>query len=221
MGNDQGPVQPSAMRRVHSTFSRWPVNRGLHGSHDAGSFRACSAARGYTLLELLFALAITLTMGAVAAPHLLAAVDDIRGAGAVRYVVTRLRQARMEAIVRSADVGWRFVAANSGYTYTPYVDGNGNGIRTQDIQGGADRAIGAVERLTDRLSGVDFGVVPGLPPVDAGGAPPGTDPIKLGLEQHPDIHHAGTSSSGSLYVRSRRNVQYVIRILGETGRVRR
>ena len=59
-----------------------------------------------------------------------------------------------------------------------------------------------------------------LPAVDAGGTPPGTDPIKLGSSNILTFTALGTSSSGSLYVRGRRNAQYVIRILGETGRVR-
>ena len=157
----------------------------------------------------MFVLVLSLTLGAVAAPQLLAAVEDVRAAGAVRYLATRLQQARMEAIVRAADVGWQFVASEGGYTYAPYVDGNGNGIRTRDIQGGTDPPIGVVERLTDHFAGVDFGVVPGLPPVDSSGTPPGTDPIKLGSSNILTFTALGTSSSGSLYVRGRRNVQYV------------
>jgi hypothetical protein len=126
----------------------------------------------------------------------------------------------MEAIVRAADVGWQFVASEGGYTYTPYIDGNGNGIRTRDIQAGTDRPIGAIERLAVHFTGVAFGVVEGLPAVEPGGTPPGTDPIKLGASNILTFTALGTSSSGSLYVRGRRNVQYVIRILGETGRVR-
>jgi type II secretory pathway pseudopilin PulG len=182
--------------------------------------RIIATMSGYTLIELMFALALSLTMGAVAAPQLLAAVEDARAAGAVRYVATKLQQTRMEAIVRSTDVGWQFVASAGKYAYTPYVDGNGNGIRTRDIQEGIDRPIGAGECLTDRFTGVDFGVVDGLPGVDSSGAPPGTDPIKLGASNILTFTALGTSSSGSVYVRGRRNVQYVIRIFGETGRVR-
>jgi prepilin-type N-terminal cleavage/methylation domain-containing protein len=182
--------------------------------------RAVTAACGYTLIELMFALALSLTLGAIAAPQLLAAVEDVRSAGAARYLATRLQQARMEAIVRAADVGWQFVITEGGYTYTPYMDGNGNGIRTRDIQGGIDRRIGAVERLTSHFAGVDFGVLPGLPAIDSSGIPPGTDPIKFGSSHIVTFTALGTSSSGSLYVRGRRNAQYAIRILGETGRVR-
>ena len=184
-------------------------------------FALCMASiAGYSLLELMFAAALSVTLGAIAAPLLLAAVDDVRAAGAVRYVSTRLQQARMEAVGRSADVGVQFVQTPDGYAYTVYVDGNGNGVRTRDIQGGLDQRLGSVERLPYHFAGVDFGVQAGLPPVDAGGAAPGTDPIKLGSSSILTFTALGTSSSGSLYLRGRRSSQYVIRILGETGKTR-
>jgi Type II transport protein GspH len=168
----------------------------------------------------MFASALCVTLGAVGAPLLFAAVDDVRAAGAARYLSTRLYQARMEAVGRSADVGVRFVQTSDGYAYTIYVDGNGDGVRTRDIQGNVDPRIGSAERLPDHFAGVDFGVLAGLPPVDASSAAPGTDPIKLGASSILTFTPLGTSSSGSLYLRGRRNSQYVIRILGETGKTR-
>ena len=171
---------------VHSTFGTpHRDNRVVHGP-----LRAFVTSSGYTLLELLFALVLILTLGAVAAPQLLAAVEDVRAAGAVRYLATKLQQARMEAIARGADVGWQFVASEGGYRYAPYIDGNGNGIRTRDIQRGADPRIGGVERLTDHFAGVDFGVVSGLPPPDSGGPLLWNGSDQAGLEQHPDVHCA-------------------------------
>ena len=184
------------------------------------SHRCIGHNRGYSLLELMFAAALCITAGAVAAPLFLTAVDDVRATGAVRYLSTRLQQARMEAVKRSADVGLQFVETSKGYAYGVYVDGNGNGVRTLDIQRGEDRRIGSVEHLSDHFSGVDFGVLPGLPPVDAGSAVPGTDPIKLGSSSILTFTAWGTSSSGSLYLLGRRSLQYVIRILGETGKTR-
>ena len=177
-------------------------------------------SRGYTVIELMFALGLSVTLGAVATPQLLTTVDDVRAAGAVRYLTTRLQRARMEAVLRSTDVGLQFVATGGTYTVTAYRDGNANGIRTRDIQRGVDPPIGRPERLPDVFPDVDFGARPGLPPVDAGGTPPGADPIRLGPGNILTFTPLGTASTGSLYVRSRRNSQYVIRIIGETGRTR-
>ena len=168
----------------------------------------------------MFALGLSVTLGAVATPQLLTTLDDVRAAGAVRYLTTKLQRARMEAVLRSTDVGLQFVATGSAYTVTAYRDGNDNGIRTRDIQRGVDPPIGSLERLPDLFPGVDFGARPGLPPVDPGGTPPGTDPIRLGSGNILTFTSIGTASSGSLYVRGRRNSQYVIRIIGETGKTR-
>ena len=184
-------------------------------------FASCAGtALGYSALELMFASALCVTVGAVAAPLLLAAVDDVRAIGAVKYLSIRLHQARMEAVGRSADVGVQFVQTSDGYAYGVYVDGNGNGVRTRDIQRGLDQRIASVERLSDHFAGVDFGVLANLPPVDVGSGAPGTEPIKLGASSILTFTALGTSSSGSLYLLGRRNLQYVIRILGETGKTR-
>ena len=61
---------------------------------------------------------------------------------------------------------------------------------------------------------------PGLPPVDPGGTAPGTDPIRLGAAYMASFSAVGTSSSGTVYIRSRRDAQYAVRIFGETGKTR-
>jgi type II secretory pathway pseudopilin PulG len=180
-------------------------------------FETCG---GYSLLELMFVAGLGVTMSAVAVPQYLAAIDDFRASGAAHYISTRFQRARMEAVMRSADVAVRFTETPDGYTYAVYRDGNRNGVLTRDIQRGTDAAIGAVERLTDNFSGVDFGAVPGLPAVDPGGTPPGNDPIRLGAGSLASFSALGTSSSGTVYIRSRRDAQYAVRLFGETGKTR-
>jgi hypothetical protein len=135
-------------------------------------------------------------------------------------MATRLQQVKMEAIARSANVGLRFLHEANGYSFTAYVDGNGNGIRGADIQGGVDKPIRQAERLRDLFSGVDFGAAADVPPVDSGGAAPGDDPVRIGAAKILTFTALGTSSTGSLYVRSPRGAQYVVRIFGETGKTR-
>src|SRR5262249_28073765 len=132
----------------------------------------------------------------------------------------RLQHARMESVMRSADVGLKFVQSAGGYSYSTYVDGNGNGIRTIDIERGGDPPLKPAERLPAFFYGVDFRVLPGLPPVEPGGAAPDADPIKLGTSNIVTFTAIGSSSSGSLYVLGRKGAQYVIRIFGESGKTR-
>jgi prepilin-type N-terminal cleavage/methylation domain-containing protein len=176
--------------------------------------------RGYSLLELLFVVSLSATLSGIALPQMLAALDDYRTAGAVRYMAGRIQRARMEAVGRSTHVAIRFSPSGSSYAYTTYADGNGDGVRTQDIAAGVDSALAATERLADNFRGVDFAVLPDLPPAEAGSAPPGTDPIKLGASNLLSYSPTGTSSSGSVYIKGHGKSQYVIRILGDTGRTR-
>jgi type II secretory pathway pseudopilin PulG len=182
--------------------------------------RASRVSPGYSLVEAVVVMAMATTVGGMAVPQLLASIDDYRTAGAMRYLAARVQQTRMEAIVRSREVAMKFTQAGGTYEYAVYVDGNGDGVRTHDINSAVDTALGAPERLGDQFQGVDFGVLPGLPSVDGGSAPPGNDPIKLGASNLLSFSANGTSSTGSLYIKGQRGAQYVIRVFGVTGKTR-
>jgi hypothetical protein len=175
---------------------------------------------GYSLLELMMVMALGVTMSAAAVPEYLTALDDMRASGAARHIAGRLQRARMEAVMRSAMVGVQFVQTPAGYSYAVYVDGNRNGVLARDIQRGTDVQISAPERLPDQFAGVEFGATPGLPPVDPGGTPPGSDPVRLGSGNFASFSPMGTSSSGTVYIRGRRDAQYAVRVFGETGKTR-
>jgi prepilin-type N-terminal cleavage/methylation domain-containing protein len=172
--------------------------------------------RGFTLVEMLFALGVAATLSGMALPPVLRVLEDYRTAGAARYVATRLQRARMEAVRRSANVAVRFADAGE---FSTYVDGNGNGVLSADIRDGIDPQLGATERLESSFRDVSFGTLAGLPPVDAGGSPPGADPIHLGASGIASFSPAGTSSSGSVFVRSG-TCQLVVRVYGDTGKTR-
>jgi len=175
--------------------------------------------RGYSLLELTFVAGIMATVGGLAVPQMLVTLDDLRGQGAARYLAGRLQRARMEAVLRGADVALRFVPDGPSFRYTTYVDGNRNGVRRIDIERGIDRPTQPDERLRDQFPGVDIGTVPGLPSVDGASPPPGEDPVKLGAGNMVSFDPLGTSTTGSVYIRCRK-AQYVIRVFGETGKTR-
>jgi prepilin-type N-terminal cleavage/methylation domain-containing protein len=178
-----------------------------------------SPPRGYSLIEVIFVLAIVSTLIGATMMQLHASVDDYRAAGAARFLATRVQQTRMEAIARSTNVALQITLTTVGFSYATYVDGNRDGVLTRDIRRGVDWRLGEARRLSDDFPGVDFGVLPDLPPVESGAAAPGSDPIKLGSSDLLSFSSLGTSSSGSLYIRGN-GVQYVVRVLGETGRTR-
>src|SRR5438105_12764660 len=85
--------------------------------------RPGATAEGYSLIELAFVTGLTVTVGGMAIPQIVAGLDDSRSAGAARYVSTRMQRARMEAITRSSEVALQFVRTASGYRYAAFVDG--------------------------------------------------------------------------------------------------
>jgi hypothetical protein len=175
---------------------------------------------GYSLLEAVFVVALTVTVSAAAIPQLLTGLDDYRTGGAARYVAATFQRMRVEAISRSTTVALQFAPAANGYTYTGYVDGNGNGVLAHDVLTGADPLLRPPEQLSAQFSGVDFGALPGLPPIDAGSTAPGADPIRLGRGNSISFTPLGTATSGSVYVLGRGGAQYAVRVFGETGRTR-
>jgi type II secretory pathway pseudopilin PulG len=178
------------------------------------------STNGFTIVELVFATGLLTVVAAAAAPPLLAGLDEWRTSGAARYIASRLYQARMEAAVRRADTAIRFERIGTEYQYSTLVDGNRNGIRGVDVATGLDRPIQPAEQLADKFPGVQFGALAGLPSVDPYGTPPGSDPIRLGTNDTVTFTPLGSSTPGSVYIRGRGSVQYVVRVFAETGKIR-
>src|SRR5207249_2920234 len=98
-----------------------------------------------SLLEIVFTMSFSVTAAAAAVPQLLTTLDEYRAAGAARYLAARMQRARMDAIARSAEVAIQIVQDANGYAFAAYVDGNGNGVRSRDIQRGMDIRLAAPE----------------------------------------------------------------------------
>jgi type II secretory pathway pseudopilin PulG len=173
----------------------------------------------FSLVELMLVLGVAATIVTVSIPRFAASVDEFRAAGAARYMVARLQQARTRAIARNRDVALRITHGTRGYVVSTFEDDNRNGVLTQDIREGIDVPVGPAERLNDQFPGVDFGALPAIPGAE-GSAPPGTDPIRLGAADAVTFTPVGTATAGSLYIRGRGAIQYVVRVYGETGRTR-
>src|SRR5262245_28191245 len=174
----------------------------------------------FSFIEVLLVLGTAATVSAVAVPETLTIVDDNREGAAARYVSTRLMQTRMEAVSRNSSTAIRFTRYADHYDFAAYVDGNRNGVLSKDIQSGVDRVFQWPDRLGDHFAGVDFGAVPDLRAVAPAGTARGSDPIRLGSSDMVAFTATGTATAGSLYIRGRRDAQYVVRVYGETGKTR-
>ena len=161
-------------------------------------------------MDVLFVVSLIAILSAVVLPQSLTAVDRIRAGAAARHLASRMAAARAQAVMRSAHVAMRFEEGSSGVSFTMFVDGNGNGVRTADIGAGVDPPLDTRSLLSDHFPGVAIAV--------SGSA--GTDAVRLGATDLLYFTPFGTATPGSIYVRGRDGSQFAVRILGTTGRTR-
>ena len=131
-----------------------------------------SGQKGLGVLELLFVLALGVTLAGIAVPLTTEAVEETRVAAASRNFATRVGGMRIDALKRSTCVGMRFQRATADdYSFELFVDGNANGVRSADISSGIDMRSGGPQRLSDQFPGVAFGLLPGIPDADSQSVP--------------------------------------------------
>jgi len=159
----------------------------------------------------LFVMALVLVLSGIAIPQTLVTIDAARANAAARYLSSRLMLARAMAVQRSAAVAIRFETDDRGLRFAAYQDGNHNGVRSRDIDLNIDVQVAQPVRIFELFPGVDFGLR-----VDNQNA----NPIQLGASTLLTFTPAGTSTSGSLYLRGRDGSQYAVRVAGVTGRTR-
>lgn len=213
-------------RRIgKATSDRRPGARYSHAGRQAveraigGRDRSpCFVAAGFTLIELVLVVSVIATVAAMSIPATRDAIDALRAAMAARYLSSRLMHARIDAVRRSAAIALRFEPVGSDYRLTTVLDGNGNGVRTTEIESGVDVALTMGERLRERFPGIEFGLLAGVP--DADGSPAADpDGVRIGTARILTMSPDGTATAGTLYVHGRRS-QFAVRVLGATGRVR-
>ncbi len=180
--------------------------------------RSRYSSSGFSLIELLVAVALLMMLVSVALPLGGQAIDELRTASAARYLAGRIAASRMDAIRRSRAVALRFQPAAPDYQFAAFVDGNGNGVRSAEIASGVDQPVGISRQLADDFAHVRFGLEIGRPDVD-GVRNVSADGVRIGTARILTVSPDGTATSGTLYVLGRR-AQYAVRVLGATGRTR-
>jgi hypothetical protein len=154
-------------------------------------------------------LGLVAVITAAAVPQALASLDHDRAVVAARYVASRMRLARMQAVSRSATVALRFDEGAQTTALASFIDGNHDGVRTQEIHAGVDRLLDAAVPLGSLFPG-GLGSHAAVDRGDAVGRPD----VRTLVSFTP----AGTASSRSVYVTGRDGSRYAVRVLGATGR---
>ncbi len=103
---------------------------------------------GYTLIELLTAVAILGLVVVFIAPPVFRTTGALRLELAAEQLAGVFRAARLYAIRHSANVAVKFsTEADGAVSYALYRDGDGDGVRTRDIEAGKDPVVWAPRRV--------------------------------------------------------------------------
>ena len=107
--------------------------------------------KGFTLVELIFVIAILGILTAIGIPSYMDYLPRYRSNGAIRRLFTELQSAKMKAIADSNDYVVTFDTTNNRYNI--YNDANNNGWA-------ADELVKTVD-IDEGFTGISFGYVAG------------------------------------------------------------
>jgi len=186
---------------------------------------------GFTLVELLVALCLLAILVTFATPPLLRSSSRLRLRTAAAEVERSMQVARGAAARLGVHVGLKLHAgaAEDGgpIAWTLYRDGDGDGVRTRDVETGVDPVILSSARRARQGgrfgAGVRFGFPPGVAPLDPTTGRRLTrldDPIRFNRSDIASFGPLGTATPGSVYLTDGRRGLAVVRITGRTGRIR-
>jgi Tfp pilus assembly protein FimT len=162
---------------------------------------------------------IAALLAGMAVPVTANAIDSSRARYAAGFVASRLRLARQQAVFKTRSVGVVFQQTATGrWRFRICVDGNGNGIRRAETVSGKDPCSEGPYDLTEMFTDVAIAVDPTLAGPEGSAASP--NPVRFGSSQIASFSPAGSCTAGTVYLRSRKGVQYAIRVGNVSGRTR-
>ena len=184
-----------------------------------------SRRHAFTLLDVLGVLAILGVLVALSVPPLRKMHDAIELRLAAEEVAGVMRQARQYAVVHNVHVGIKFDHdKETGFVYMQlYRDGDGDGVRTVDIEDGEDPPVAAAQPLTHVGQRVHFGFPEGPMPRNIGGRgriQRRQDPIRFNRSDIASFGPMQTATPGTVYLTDGSNRVAAVRISSRSARLR-
>jgi prepilin-type N-terminal cleavage/methylation domain-containing protein len=176
--------------------------------------------RGFSLVEVLVAVAIVLAMAAAALPVFRAQFADAHLVGAGQQFKSQFRLAHSAAVRAGVYTAIRFERRDDGtFWYAVYQDGDGDGVRSADIEAGEDRLVSGPFPLTGGAPGVSVAINPHVPALPPEHGELSGDPVRFGPSDILSFSPVGTATPGTFYLAGD-SAQAAVRVTGGSARVR-
>jgi len=176
---------------------------------------------GYSLVEVLVVSVILLSGTLLAVPLAQGMIETSRIRSAGHEAMIGFFLARQDALRTGRNTAVQFEPGAGGFRMTLYRDGNGNGVRTAEIQKGIDRSVRTI--FWDR-GDVTIGILQNVrvpDPSDPSHALSNTtDPIRFNDSNLCSFSSVGESTPGSLYLTDRKRRMAVVRVYNRTAKIR-
>ncbi|HVR39310.1 MAG TPA: GspH/FimT family pseudopilin [Thermoanaerobaculia bacterium] len=177
--------------------------------------------RGFTLIELLIVLAIIGLIVSFSAP----AFRNLHNRASIASASTELRSvfrlASSRAIARSRNSGVKFLEIAGKWHFAIYDDGDGDGVRNDDIKKGIDRRV-TMPRPVFLESRVVAIALPAWTIKDPDGdlMPPTKSPVQFGTSTICSFSPVGQSTPGTIYLVGGTGEIWAVRVSPANARAR-
>ncbi len=172
-------------------------------------------AAGVSLLELTVCLAIVGLLVQTAAPAWVRWRQSQQLLSACGAIATQVAVLQARASAHGRHFGLQFYTVD-GLEWHELEDGDGDGLRSDDLRRNIDRPTGRVFRLERDFPGIVAGLPAGVPSL-AGARP--ADGVAFGRLDRLSVAPEGSTSSGTVYLHNAYGDAAAVRLYGATGRV--
>lgn len=176
---------------------------------------------GLSVLEMVAVVAIIGLVAMSAMPSFAAYRRHLSLYAEADQMRTILRAARSRAIARNANAGVRFAQKGADWTFALYDDGDGDGIRSDDIASGVDRCYAAPTVLMPQFHIATIALLPvAITDPDGDKMLPTASAVQFGKSATCSFSPTGSGTPGTVYITNAAGEIYAIRVYGGSGKVR-
>jgi len=180
---------------------------------------------GYQILELTVILAVLAVGAGIGVPRVFEWTSALRVRMAASEVASTLQTARLRSVHERRNLAVKFRnEGRAGVTWTLYADGDGDGVKSRDIERGIDPQIQQTRYLRHFGRRVRFGFPIGVRPRDPGNPRRRLDrlddPIRFNRSDLASFSPLGSATPGTVYITDGHRYLAAVRVPGASSRVR-